>query len=212
MTNTATARAAFSSPQGWLGEAAVQQTWYPDRNTVRTAYAWVLAPLVRSGTTRLQVGYGATVQDAAQSRYVLANPDQPFPPGRPYVAQGKYDPYYTPANLAVHSFLVAMELRAGRTTLRSGGSYGVRARDSSPLFVPPVVMNPGNPQAAERIFVSRAFSPWTVRAGIDVKAASDLTLGFSSETMRTVFYTATTLRAWLTYRFVSAAIRRATLR
>ena len=213
MTRTATALAVLSSPRGWLGEAAVQQTRYPDANTLRTTYAWLLAPLVRSGGARLQVGYGATVQDAAQSRFVLANTNQPNPPGNPlFVAEGKYDPYFTPANLAVHSLLAAMELRAGRATLRAGGSYGMRASDNAPVFVAPVIMNPGNPNAVERRFVSRSFSPWTVRAGVDVAPSADLKLGFSGESVRTVFYTATTARAWLSYQFVSAAMRRATRR
>jgi Flp pilus assembly protein TadD len=212
MTRTASGFLALAS-QGWLGEAAVQQTRYPDDNTLRTAYAWLLAPLVRSNGTRLQVGYGATVQDAAQSRFVLATPNQPLPPGQPPGgAEGEYDPYYTPADLVVHSVLGAMEWRAGRTTLRAGGSYGFRATDRAPEFSPPAVSDPGNPNALERTFVSRSFSPWTARASLDIAPSADVKLGISGESVRTVFYTATTARVWLTYQFVSAAMRRATRR
>jgi hypothetical protein len=211
MTRMATVLAALSSPRGWLGEAAVQHTAYPDGNTLQMAYAWLLAPLVQSAGGRLQLGYGVSGEDAARSRFILSNPNQPFPPGGPFiVAEGKYDPYYTPDDLTVHSLLAAMEMRAGKATLRAGGSYGVRATDRAPGFAAPV--NPGNPNAVELTAVSRTFSPWTVRAGIDVAPSVDLKLGFSSESVRTVFYTATTARAWLSYQFVSAAMRRATRR
>jgi len=211
VTNTATALLALSSPRGWLGEAAVQQTRYPDDNTLRTLYAWLLAPIVRSGRNQLQVGYGVTMQDAARNRFVLAHPGQPYPPGNPlFVADGRYDPYYTPASLAVHSLIAATEFRASRATLSASGSYGVRATDNAPVFGAPAVADPGNPNAVERKFVSRSFSPWIVRGGVDFAFSMDLTFGFSGESTQTVFYTANTARAWVMYRFASPATRRAT--
>lgn len=211
VATTATALVAVNSPRGWLGEMAVQRAAFPDGNAVRTSYAWLLAPLVQASGTRLQVGYGATRQDAEENRFVLADPDQPFLPGDPrFSLAGVYAPYFTPANLSIHSLLAALESRAGRATLRASGSYGVRATDEEPVLYPPAVSPPGNPRAVERGFVPRSFSPWTVRGGIDFTPSADFTLGLAGESWRTVFYGASTLRLTLTYRFASAAARRAT--
>jgi hypothetical protein len=210
MTRSLTTQASMVSPDGWLGEAAVQQTTYPDDNATRTLYAWLLAPLVQAGRGRLSLGYGVTAQDATENRFVLAQPHQQVPPSNPhFVFDGRYEPYYTPATLVVHSVLASGEVRTGRATLRAGGSYGVRATDKAPVFTAPAVVDSAKPDAVERTFVSRSFSPWNARASVEVATSMDLTLGLSGESTRTAFYTATTARAWLTYRFAGAAIRRA---
>ncbi len=103
--------------RGWLGEAALQRHAYPDGNTARTAYGWVLAPLVRRDDVSLQGGYGVSFSDATESRLTPA---------------GRYDPYYTPDNLERHSLLAAVSLGGGRpATLRLDASVVVHASDDA---------------------------------------------------------------------------------
>ncbi len=183
VTNTASALIALNSPRGWLGEAVVQRAWFPDDNAVSTFYGWLLAPVARSSGAVLQVGYGYAWQNADESRFVLADSTQPFPPGDPrFNGRRVYSPYFTPDNFEVHSALANVEKRTGRLTLRAAGSYGVRATDKA----------------------------WTARGEMDFAATEDLTFRLNSEAMQAAFYHAITSRAGLTWRFASAARRRAT--
>lgn len=213
MTRTISGAVALATPRGWLGEMSIQRTRYPDANTLRTEYAWLMAPVARTPGSQLQLGYGVTLQDATENRFALVRPDQPWPPTDPrFVADGHYVPYHTPADLVVHSVLANYEVRAGRARLRAGGSYGVRATDRVPVFQAPAIPVPGDSLAVERAFYSRTFTPWTARASVDFTMSQDLTVGLAGESTRSAFYTATTARAWLMYRFVGAAMRRATQR
>jgi tetratricopeptide (TPR) repeat protein len=208
ITRTAAAVVALDSPGGWMAEASVQRAWYPDDNTIATSYAWALAPVVRTRRGRLQVGYGASSQDAAANRFVPAR--RGAGAGLPgSQLEGVYAPYYTPLQLTVHSALASAELRLGPATIRTSGTYGVRASDvvavhrvGGGLGAPPVVST----------FERRSFSPWTVRAGLDAAASPDVSVAMRAEVTRTVYYTATTARAQVTYRLASAAVRRATAR
>ena len=102
---------------GWLGEAAVQHQRFPDANVVRSAYAWLLAPLARGASGQLQAGYSAAMADADEDRFVLATPQQPFPPADPrFDFAGVYRPYYTPAHVVTHSMIAAIS--AGSRTAR----------------------------------------------------------------------------------------------
>ncbi|MEX2182027.1 MAG: tetratricopeptide repeat protein [Gemmatimonadaceae bacterium] len=206
MTNTTTALVTLDAPHGWLGEAAVQHTAFPDDNAVRTVYAWVLVPLTRTGNARFQMGYGLSLQHADESRFVLADSTQPYPPGDPrFDASGVYAPYYTPAHLAAHSVLANWETRTGVVTLRAGGSYAVWATDDEPVFT----TQPGDP-VAQFGFTPRALKAWTVRGGMDIAASPDVTIVLGGEATQAAFYRVLTARAGLSWRFASAAARRAT--
>jgi tetratricopeptide (TPR) repeat protein len=210
MTRTGTALVALATPRGWLGEAALQRVTFPDANVVRNTYVWFLAPLRWTERTKLQAGYGLALEDADESRWVLADPNQAVPPGGATVAPGVYDPYFTPAQIVVHSVLAAIEQKMGRATMRLGGSYGAYATDLVPVLLASPVAQPGNPSAVTRQFAPRQFTPWTLRGGFDFSPTSDLTFGVSGNVLHTVFFTETSARAVITYRLASDAVRRAT--
>ncbi len=209
MTSTGTALLAWNHPRGWLGEAAVQRQWYPDKNAISTAYVWVLAPVARGGGSQLQIGYGASAQNADESRFVLASPQQPYPPTDPrFSLDGRYVPYYTPANLVTHSALAAATARlAPSITLRLNGSYAVRATDDKPVLVTSAGPTPGQ-TVVVRSSNRRTFSPWIGRAALELAPTGALTLAATGEIMRTAFYTAASAGVQVGYRFTGAAVRR----
>jgi tetratricopeptide (TPR) repeat protein len=198
MTRTASGMVQWTHPSGWLGEAAVQRQSFPDGNLVRSAHAWLLAPLVHGAQGRLQAGYAVAGADADEDRFVLARPEQPFSPIDPrFDLAGVYRPYYTPARMVSHSAIAAFT--AGKTTgpvLRGGGSYGFRAREDATVF-----------QAAGEQVVAvigrRSYTPWTIRGSLEIPASSSLALTVSGETGRTAFYRWTTARFQVVYRFLS---------
>lgn len=196
VVHTATGLLHWQDPRGWLGEAAYQQQRYPDDNMIRTAYAWQLAPLVYQRTAELQVGYAFAAEHADESRFVLALPAQPYPPGNPrFSTTGRYEPYYTPSHVVTHSAIAAVTVRPfGSTTLRLGGAYAFRATEDASAFV--VSAN-----QVQRSVTSRAFSTWNARSAIEIALGDGATLSATGELGRTAFYQWSAAGLQVTYRF-----------
>jgi tetratricopeptide (TPR) repeat protein len=196
---------ALQHPQGWLGEGAYVRQRFTDRNTLESAYAWLLAPIARGSAVTFQVGYALSAQHARESRFVLADTTQAVPPGHPlFDLSGRYVPYYTPDHLLAHAALAALELRTragGR--FRIDASLALHARDDAPVFevsgAPPAVV-PGT--------FRRAFTPWQLRGGLEQGVTPGLTLYVNAEHSRTVFYSTSGGSVSLMYRFASAAVRK----
>jgi tetratricopeptide (TPR) repeat protein len=203
MTQTGTALLQWSDGRGWLGETAYQQQRYPDANTVRMTYAWLLAPLVlRENGAEAQAGYAFGSGNADQSRFVLANATQPYAPSDPrFSTAGQYVPYYTPDHLVTHSVIAALAVRPSSTvTLRLNGAIPVHATDNAPvLFV--------SGAQVQRTTYPRSFSPWNARTSLEIALPDGLTVAANGEWGRTAFYSWATADVQLTYRFIRLAPR-----
>lgn len=197
MTQTATGTLQWTRPAGWLGEAGVQRQRFPDANVVRSAYGWLLAPLVRGEAGRLQAGYAVAGADADEDRFVLARPQQPVPPSDPsFDVAGIYRPYYTPARMVTHSVIAAVT--AGKTigpVLRAGGSYGLRAREDA------TTLQPVGDQLVATVG-RRSYRPWTIRGSLEIPASASLVLKLAGEAGRTAFYRWRTVGFEMVYRFL----------
>lgn len=196
---------ALQHPAGWLGEGAYLRQRFSDRNTLESAYAWLLAPIARGGAVTFQAGYAIGAQHARESRFVLADTAQAVPPGHPlFDLSGAYVPYYTPDHLLTHSALAALDVRTGSGgRFRIDASYAFRARDDAPMF-----QVTGAPPTVAAATFRRAFTPWQVRGGLEQGVASGLTLYLNGEHSRTVFYSTSGGSVSLMYRFASAAVRK----
>jgi tetratricopeptide (TPR) repeat protein len=158
---------------GWLGEANVERQQYPDDNSIRTAYAWLLAPIVRRPTGLAQIGYAISSSTAAESRFTLRN-----------ALDGAYVPYYTPDDVVTQSIAVAVSAGSSRASFHGSASYGFKAHDNEPFFA---LVN----GVATRLTAPRSFTPWTARASVSI-AAGRATIEPAVETGKTVFYSWTT--------------------
>jgi tetratricopeptide (TPR) repeat protein len=188
--------------KGWIGEGSYVRQRYSDRNIVQSAYAWLLAPLLRRSGVTVQAGYAFNTQHARESRFVLADSTQAVPPGHPlFDLAGKYSPYYTPDHLAAHTALGAVEFRWSAGRLRLDASRALHARDDAPGFEVT-----GTPPGVVPTTIRRAFSPWQVRGVLEHGVASGLTLSLNGEHTRTVFYSSTGGRLSFLYRFSTTAM------
>ena len=197
MADTALGLVHWNHSRGWIGEAALQRQQFPDGNIVRTRYGWLLAPLVHGAHSQLQAGYAVAGANADEDRFTFAQPQQPFPPADPrFSLAGVYTPYYTPARVFTQSAIAA--ITAGKRTgpvLRADGSYGFRAAEDATVFE---VVGDQVVAAIHR----RHYSPWTVRAALEIPATPALSWNVSGEAGRTAFYRWTTARLQITYRFL----------
>ena len=202
MIRTFNFSADWNAPEGWMGRALVQRELYPDANAVSTIYAWVLAPLVHQQRADIQLGVSAAAQDADETRFTLARPTQPYPPGDSrFSTAGIYAPYYTPSSLSYQSVIGALALHPSRNvTFRGGGGYAIRASDSSPSFI--VAPAKGNtPATVQRFFQPREFSLWNARASVEAALNAQVWFVVGGEYYRTPFYSSTTAEAAIIYRF-----------
>jgi Tfp pilus assembly protein PilF len=158
---------------GWLGEANVERQQYPDDNSIRTAYAWLLAPIARRPLGLAQIGYAISSSTAAQSRFTLRN-----------ALHGAYVPYYTPDDVVTQSVAVAVSAGSSRASFHGSASYGFKAHDNEPSFA---LVN----RVATRLTAPRSFTPWTARASLSI-AAGRATIEPAVEAGKTVFYSWTT--------------------
>jgi len=188
--------------RGWLGEATIRRDAYPDENAVRSAYAWLLAPIAVGTQGRLQAGYAIAAADADEDRFVLARPQQPYPPTDPrFDFSGVYRPYFTPARQLTHSALAAVTAgRSGGPVFKVGGSYGFRAGEDASAF-----------QASGAQVISvierRDYTPWTARASLEIPASPLVSFSFGGEAGRTAYYRWATAQLALTFRFIPATDR-----
>jgi hypothetical protein len=196
MVHAGTGIIRLAHPRGWLGETAYQRQRFPDGNTVTSAYAWQLVPIVYRSRGELQVGYAVAAEDAAESRFVLANSGQSFPPSDPrFDVSGQYVPYYTPANVLTQSLIAAAATRPSRrATIRAGGGYAFRATEQAPALV----VSTGTVQ---RTLLPRAFSSWNARGSVEIALSTDTTLAARGEVSQNAFYTSSTAALEVGYRF-----------
>jgi len=199
MVDTEAAVLHFGDVRGWLGETAYEYQRYPDNNAIQTGYGWLLAPLVHRRVVELQAGYGVAASNARSSRFVLAQPIQPFIPSDPrFDLSGLYSPYFTPRNQIINSGLAAFTLLpAGATSFRVDGSYGFHATDDAPFFAA------SGGQALLSTY-PRTFTPWNVRVSLKITIREGLTLEPNGELGRTAFYSWVAGGVQLTYHFPGA--------
>jgi len=200
IARSATGVLRWQHPRGWLGEAAYGRQQFPDGNIVASAWAWQLVPLIGTPVGELQAGYAFGREHAGESRFVLANPTQPFLPGDPrYSTAGRYDPYYTPSRLVSHSAIAAATLRpSATTTIRAGGAYALHAIEDAPALS----VSAGQ---VLRTMSPRTFSPWNARGSIEIALPNGLTLSADGEFGRAAFYRWSKGGVHLTYHFASGA-------
>ena len=183
MVNSVSGIFAVDHPRGWLGEAAYRVEQFNDDNSVRTAYAWMLAPIAREEKVRVSIGYGVSYQDADETRFGF-----------------RYDPYFTPENILAHSAIGSLTLMPKNgTNIVLRGGYGVNARED----VPPQPNSPGASSFATlATFTRRQFNPWDAHMSLNTSLSDAFTLAAGVDAMKTAFYQATSATVSLTYRFL----------
>lgn len=182
MSENGTAAVGLSSPGGWKGEAGYRLERFPDANTVRSAFAWLLAPVARDEESIFSIGYALGTQDSDETRF-----------------DGRYDPYYTPGNVMSHSAIASMAIRASaRTTITGHGAYAFKAWEDAPV----VSLLPGVGNGRRIEFVRRGFNPWDAHVTVSTALTDGLSVTASVDGMKTAYYQATTGGVGLTYRFL----------
>jgi hypothetical protein len=174
-----------SADPGWAGALVARRESYGDGNPVTTAFVWALAPVSRSARHALRAGYAASRQDAEGSRWVPHGGPATGPPGQQVA--GRYDPYYTPHDVVVHSLLVNAAAAAGAGWLLADGSIGVHARETAP------VISRGQPQQELR-FYERRFTPFRAALTAVAPVGDRTSMTAGAEYASTAYYRTGSIR------------------
>jgi hypothetical protein len=192
---------ALNDYAGWLGEAAVKVDRFPDDNKSTSAYVWAMAPVIRTNRLTANIGYSLATQNADSMRFVIDNPNQSAVPSSPsFDFSGRYDPYYTPSDIISHSALASVTIRpSGRATITVRGGYAFHATEDAPTFVP---ASASSSVGYVLQMVERKFNPWDAHMTFSSAASDAVSLSGSVDHTKTAFYSATSGRVMLTYRFL----------
>lgn len=131
-------RLGFGSSSKWNGELMAAAASYPgDNNRLTTLSGWILSSALTRGALQLSAGYGFSLGDALHDRFESILPlDQIL--GSAWSTdpiEGRYDPYFSPNNMEVHSLLAVLAYRRGeRTFVNTTLNYGVYASAEHPYL------------------------------------------------------------------------------
>ncbi|MEX2528911.1 MAG: hypothetical protein WEA09_14865 [Gemmatimonadota bacterium] len=186
---------------GWAGRLSLGLESFGDDNPIRSAYAWILAPLHRSESRSLRVGYSASYRHAERSNWVPAggthrgpgessglgplgilSPDGSIP--------GQYAPYYTPQELSIHSAVVAVAQSMGSGWLKLDGAVGIHATEQAPVLWP----TPAGPSQYQLQFHEHSFRPYRLEVSWSMPLAGSTSLTVGGDYNRTAFYGAGRVR------------------
>ncbi len=202
MTNAARVFLSLESSKNFLGELSAQLLAFDDDNSTGTAYAWILAPLVKSQTSTLHIGYSAAYQNTSELRFEPEEPTQSANPASAgYNFAGRYSPYYTPLDLQTHSVIAAfVGGLGGSTKFRLNGGYAVIGSETAPQFVP--AARTGQPRTVAALTTaSRDTHPWNARATLELNGSARSPILIGVETARTAFYSSAAVFASWTLKF-----------
>lgn len=185
--------------QGWLAETAFGRQYFPDDNAIRTAYVWVLAPLLRNAPVELQAGYAFAADHADETRFGPPASSSPTVPGQVSQPAGAYSPYYTPAHVVKHSVIGGLTAKpAARAVVRLGWSYAVRATEDAPFLF-------DSAEGTQVAFFKRDFSSWDARGSIDFQGTDRTGVRVAAQLGRGAFYRWASVDIAVTHKFLPNA-------
>jgi tetratricopeptide (TPR) repeat protein len=108
--NHLTFSAGWNNLNSWNGEAAIEAFTYPlDKNVTYSSYLWAFAPPVKFSVFQLRFGYAYNYSDSKKDHYVAEKslPDIISSFDANSSIAGIYEPYFTPEQQQIHSFLLS---------------------------------------------------------------------------------------------------------
>ncbi|MDH5380467.1 MAG: hypothetical protein OEW75_06435 [Cyclobacteriaceae bacterium] len=109
-------KGGFNSKKGTLLEITYRQDNFPDNNTIYNAFGWVLFPILKEETFKLNAGYSFSYSTSDYSTYKEDTSPAPGPfRGPPFLKKGViytgyYDLYFTPKNQKNNMILTQMHI------------------------------------------------------------------------------------------------------
>ncbi|HUP65941.1 MAG TPA: tetratricopeptide repeat protein [Thermoanaerobaculia bacterium] len=193
---------AFDRANGGSARIHAERLEYFDGNQGQGVAGYVLHPVWRNASGRLELGIAAAFRDTDESRFTVRSvTTTPLPGGiYQYHPTGRFDPYWTPHDLREARAIIGWrgEWKGDRIrwTLQASGGVAKDNPVGFAAFQGPTPQPPGN----FAFHWDRSFNPWDVTAALEWSLnAIDVRIDFVHGV--TVEYEANELRATLVRRF-----------
>ncbi|MCD6112841.1 MAG: tetratricopeptide repeat protein [Bacteroidales bacterium] len=101
----------------WNAKTAFNIQNFPDNNSVKTFYVWVLSPAIKISAFDIYIGYSYNYMNSENNRFasvlplneIIENPDEKI--------QGVYNPYFTPKDQYSHSALCNISIKPSKNII-----------------------------------------------------------------------------------------------
>jgi tetratricopeptide (TPR) repeat protein len=202
MMNHLSAGLNLNKSDKWLGKVAYEQQQFGKADRLETAYAWLMAPLVRARQLDIRVGYSFTYANSDKSTFtpvlplsaIIATSAQ----GKPI--EGVYNPYFSPLNQFINAGLLSVKVTpAPFLDLTAKANVGVYALAEVPYYE--LGNAPGNKVVLTQGRVQQPYTPYSLTGEMKIRCNKDLTLSSTIEYSSLLFYTNKLASAHLTYHF-----------
>jgi hypothetical protein len=181
----------WNNQNSWNGQAAIEAFTYPmDHNLTYTGYAWIFGPPVKFSVFQFRFGYGYNYSNSKKNRFVSENSLSEIISN--YNANAKiagiYNPYYTPINQQIHSFLLAI---TGHPLKWLDFSINANAGFYATTQAPYIYLDKDetNNTILKTGFAATSFYPLTVQLQVLLKVTERIHLQAEYTYMSTYFYT-----------------------
>jgi tetratricopeptide (TPR) repeat protein len=181
----------WNDQNSWNGQAAVEASTYPmDHDLTYTGYAWVFVPPVKFSVFQFRFGYGYNYSNSKKNRFVsekslseiISNYD-----ANTKIA-GIYNPYYTPNDQQIHSFLLAITGHLLKwMDFSINANAGFYATTQAPYLY--LDKDETNNTILKTGFATTRFYPLTVHLQVLMKVSEQIHLQVEYTYMSTYFYT-----------------------
>ena len=181
----------WNDQNSWNGEAAVEAFTYPmDHNLTYTGYAWVFGPPVKFSIFQFRFGYGYNYSNSKQNRFISEKSLSEIISNYDASAKitGIYNPYNTPIDQQVHSFLLAITGHPLKwLDFSINANAGLYATTKAPYLY--LDKDKTNNTILKTGFAITSFYPLTVQLQVLMKLSEQIHLQVEYTYMSTYFYT-----------------------
>ena len=186
---------SWETTQSWNADLGYIGEYFPDDNSVQTAYFWFLSPSLTFSVFSANIGYAFNYADAKESRYIsektLQEIIEDFQPDKKIT--GIYDPYFTPNDQFSNSVLANVYIHPSRTTsIKLHASVGVYARAMNPYLY--LDKENGNTIIKED-FYQEKFTPLDLGVNFNADLSENIMLNFSYQYLQTFYYNSNNFEA-----------------
>jgi len=181
----------WNDQNSWNGEAAVEAFTYPmDHNLTYSGYAWVFGPPVKFSIFQFRFGYGYNYSNSQQNRFISEKSLSEIISS--YDASTKitgiYNPYYTPIDQQVHSFLLAITGHPLKwLDFSINANAGLYATTKAPYLY--LDKDKTDNPILKTGFATTSFYPLTVQLQVLMKLSERIHLQAEYTYLSTYFYT-----------------------
>ena len=180
----------WNNTNSWNGQIALHiDHFLADKNTLHALSVWMFAPPLNASVFTFRLGYGYSFSSAKENRFVPEEPDADVIANYDSTQdiKGIYDPYFTPDDQRIHSFLVAIGIRpVNGFDIGISGNLGFYATAEIPYFY--LDKDKSGQVVVVKAFSRETYFPFSIKACASVQVSRKISIRLDYGYSSTYFY------------------------